>query len=117
MMILIDEQLPTKLKYRFDNIAHEVYTVRDIDWLGKKNGELLNLMIGNRFDALITNDKNLYYQQKISNLNLALININTKTNRYDDVLDVLNLIINTLNKISSVGVVNATDNYYILNKS
>jgi len=60
MKILIDEQLPTKLKYRFANTGFEVYTVRDMDWLGKKNGELLLLMTENNFDNLLTNDKNLY---------------------------------------------------------
>ena len=114
MKILIDEQLPTKLKYRFDNIIHEVLTVRDMDWLGTKNGELLNLMITNRFDVLITNDKNLYYQQKTSNLNLAIININTKTNRYEDVLGMLGLINDTLNQISSTTEKADADNYYIL---
>jgi len=45
MKVLIDEQLPTKLKYRFTEPDFEVFTVRDIGWLGKKNGELLQLMI------------------------------------------------------------------------
>lgn len=115
MKVLIDEQLPTKIKFRFSNSDHEVITVRDMNWLGKKNGELLNLMIQNGFDALLTNDKNLYYQQKISQLNLAVINVNTRTNRYKDVLDVLELINHTFNQIQS-GAIHAADNYYILNK-
>ena len=66
MKVLIDEQLPTK---PFKNIfldfwCHEVFTVRDMKWLGTKNGELLKLMTANDFVVLLTNDKNLYYQQK-----------------------------------------------------
>jgi hypothetical protein len=38
MKILIDEQLPVKLKYRFQPEL-EVSTVRDEQWLGIKNGD------------------------------------------------------------------------------
>ena len=62
MKVLIDEQLPTKLKFRFLNSNHEVITVRDMEWLGKKNGELIKLMQTNGFNVLLTNDKNMYYQ-------------------------------------------------------
>lgn len=41
MKILLDENMPTKVKYDFGE-SHEVRTVRDMGWLGKKNGELLD---------------------------------------------------------------------------
>jgi hypothetical protein len=41
--ILIDENLPLKLKASFIT-EHEVYSVREMQWTGKKNGELLGLM-------------------------------------------------------------------------
>ena len=44
MKILLDESLPRKLRNDFGN-EHDVWTVRDKGWLGKKNGELLKLMI------------------------------------------------------------------------
>lgn len=37
MKVLLDENLPEELKLDFP--AHEVYTVREIHWKGKKNGE------------------------------------------------------------------------------
>ncbi|MCU0426292.1 MAG: hypothetical protein MUF71_11770 [Candidatus Kapabacteria bacterium] len=42
MKILLDENLPKKLKRNFTQ--HEVFTVRDKGWNGKKNAELLRLM-------------------------------------------------------------------------
>ena len=60
MKLLLDENLPKRLKADYPN--HEVYTVRDMNWNGKKNGELMQLMLENSFDALITFDKNLQYQ-------------------------------------------------------
>ncbi len=44
MKILLDENLPKKLKVDFGT-EHEVKTVRDMGWLGKKNGELLGLIV------------------------------------------------------------------------
>lgn len=92
MKILIDEQLPTKLKYRFSDTNYDVFTVRDMGWLGAKNGELLELMLQHNFDLLITNDKNLYYQQKITSLKVCILNISAKTNRYADVMELMDLI-------------------------
>jgi predicted nuclease of predicted toxin-antitoxin system len=54
--ILIDECLPRKLKNALPD--HEVKTVPEMGWAGKKNGELLKLMIG-VFDVFITVDSNL----------------------------------------------------------
>lgn len=92
MKILIDEQFPTKLKYRFSETKHAVFTVRDMEWLGTKNGDLLALMSQDNFDVLITNDKNLYYQQKINSLEVCILNINSKTNRYNDVVELMDAI-------------------------
>jgi predicted nuclease of predicted toxin-antitoxin system len=89
MKILIDEQLPTKLKYIFSGSGYEVLTVRDMKWLGTKNGRLLELMKLNSFDVLITNDKNLHYQQNMTGLKVCIVNINSKTNRYEDVIELL----------------------------
>ncbi len=41
MKILHDESLPRKLRNDFGE-GHEVRTVLDMGWLGKKNGELLS---------------------------------------------------------------------------
>ena len=38
MRLLLDENLPKRLKFDFPE--HEVFTVRDKQWSGIKNGEL-----------------------------------------------------------------------------
>jgi predicted nuclease of predicted toxin-antitoxin system len=101
MKILIDEQLPTKLKNIFLDFGYDVLTVRDMKWLGTKNGELLKLMAVNNFNVLLTNDKNLYYQQKISALKICIVNINCKTNRYEDVFEIIDQIKNKLKEVES----------------
>lgn len=80
MKILLDESLPRKLKYSFSN-ENEVFTVRDMDWLGMKNGELLKLIVENKFDFFITVDKNLPYQQNTERLPITIFVLNAYNNR------------------------------------
>jgi len=61
MRLLLDENLPKRLKFDFPD--HEVFTVRDKEWNGIKNGKLLQLMLAENFHALLTFDKNLQHQQ------------------------------------------------------
>ncbi|MEJ7682288.1 MAG: DUF5615 family PIN-like protein [Segetibacter sp.] len=79
MKILLDESLPRKLRNDFSE-EHEVLTVRDMDWLGKKNGELLRLMTENNFTLFITVDRNLPYQQNLTRLTLTIIVLRAKDN-------------------------------------
>jgi predicted nuclease of predicted toxin-antitoxin system len=115
MKILIDEQLPTKLKSIFSAFGYEVFTVRDMKWLGTKNGELLKLMTINNFNVLLTNDKNLYYQQKISTLKVCIVNIDSKTNRYDDVFEIMGQIKNKLEEVENY-LLSTPGGYFIVSK-
>jgi hypothetical protein len=63
MRILIDECLPRKLKQELS--GHAVSTVQEMGWSSVKNGALLSLMTG-QFDAFVTVDGNLEYQQNLS---------------------------------------------------
>ena len=55
MKILLDENLPTKLKYDFGE-NFEIHTVKDMGWLAKKNAELLGLATFSGFDIFLTLD-------------------------------------------------------------
>jgi len=113
MKVLIDEQLPTKLKFRFADSNFTVSTVRDMDWLGKKNGELLKLMLAHDFDVLLTNDKNMHYQQNTVDLKISILNVNAKTNRYDDILEKITAIKEKLSDVAG-SIANSQHNYYII---
>lgn len=80
MKILLDENLPRKLKSDFGS-DHEVWTVKDKGWLGKKNGELLRLMISDGFKVFITIDRNLPYQQNTERLPLTICVLCAKDSR------------------------------------
>ena len=81
MRVLLDECLPRKLKQDLE--GHEVRTVPEMGWAGKKNGELLRLAAG-RFDVLITVDRGLMYQQNLEGLSIAVISLGARSNRLKD---------------------------------
>jgi len=81
MKILLDENMPTKVKFDFGE-DYEVSTVRDMGWLGKKNGELLGLAAFNGFDIFITLDKNLKNQQNLNKVDLKFIVLLAKDNKH-----------------------------------
>jgi hypothetical protein len=80
MKILLDENIDVRFKNLFDTTVHQVFTVKDMDGLGIKNGELLKLLEDNHFDVLIAVDKNLPYQQNIKMLPIFMIILNVKRN-------------------------------------
>lgn len=83
--LLIDENLPQKIKFRFGN-NYNVFTVHDMGWASKQNGELLKLITFEKFDIFLTADRNIEYQQNISNLKFRLIILELPNNRYETVL-------------------------------
>ncbi len=80
MKFLLDENLPRQLKADF-GLDYEVKTVRDIGWLGKKNGELLGLIVFNGFDFFVTIDKNLRFQQNLDRIELKIFLLLAVNNR------------------------------------
>ncbi len=85
MKILLDENLPKKLKLKFSD-EHEIFTVQEKEWNGKKNGELLGLMTLEDFDAFVTIDKNLQYQQNISRFPIKLFILNASNNKIETLI-------------------------------
>lgn len=80
MRLLLDENLPKRLKLDFPE--HEIFTVRDKQWNGIKNGELLQLLIDNSFHALLTFDKNLRHQQNFLKYTITVFVLTAKINQY-----------------------------------
>ena len=70
MRLLLDESVPSRLRRSL--VGHEVRTVVEMGWSGVKNGKLLALA-ATEFDAFVTVDKNLPYQQNLVTLPVAVI--------------------------------------------
>jgi hypothetical protein len=69
--LLLDENLPHDL--RRELAPHDVYTAAFMRWGGVENGELLRRASEAGFDALITNDRGLEYEQNLDTLPLAVV--------------------------------------------
>ena len=81
MKLLLDENLPKRLK--FDFTEYEIYTVRDKGWNGIKNGELLQLLLENNFTALLIFDKNLQHQQNFIKYTITVFVLSATINSYE----------------------------------
>ena len=77
MRLLLDECVPARLRKALP--SHEVSTVGLEGWSGIKNGRLLALAAVD-FDALVTVDKNLPYQQNTAALPVAVLVLDAKSN-------------------------------------
>jgi hypothetical protein len=76
--LLIDKSLPHQLRRELP--GHEVFTAAYMTGSGLENGELLRRAAGDGFDAVITNDRGLEYEQNLDSFPLALIVILAKAN-------------------------------------
>ena len=77
MRLLLDECVPAGLKRALPD--HQVSTVVLQGWSGVKNGRLLTLA-AHDFDALVTVDKNLPYQQNQADLPVAVLILDAPSN-------------------------------------
>jgi predicted nuclease of predicted toxin-antitoxin system len=98
MKLLLDENLPKKLKLDF--AEHEIYTVSDKGWNGIKNGELLRLLIKEGFDALFTFDKNLQYQQNFNKYTVNVFVLTASINTYNELTKLSSKVKSHLNDVS-----------------
>lgn len=95
MKILLDENMPAKVKYDFGE-GFEIITVKDMGWLGKKNGELLGLAAFNNFDIFITMDKHLKDQQNLNKVDLKFFILLAKNNKHQTLQPFINKVIEIL---------------------
>jgi predicted nuclease of predicted toxin-antitoxin system len=82
MRVLIDECAPRALKTHLVLHGHECRTVQEAGWSGKQNGELLSLA-ETTFDVLVTADTNLRYQQNLAGRRIAIVVLQSSSNRLE----------------------------------
>ena len=76
-------------------------------WSGTKNGALLRRAAEN-FDAFVTGDRNLEFQQNYASLDLRIVVIVAPDNRVETILTLANEILETL-AVSQPGQVTRVD--------
>jgi hypothetical protein len=94
--VLLDEQLPRQLVPHL--LPHDVRTVQQERWAGLKNGELLKQAKAAGFEALLTADQNLEFQQNLANSGLFVVVISAVSNALEDLLPVVPAVLAALSQ-------------------
>lgn len=81
MRVLLDECIDWRLSR--DIVGHDVKTAHQMSWASIKNGELLALA-ADHFDVFVTVDRNLSFQQRLTEFRIAVVILHAKTNRLAD---------------------------------
>jgi hypothetical protein len=79
--------------------GHDIWKVQDKGWAGKKNGELLKLMLGDGFDVLLTVDKSLKHQQNIKAAGLAVVLMRPRNSTIVELLPLMPAVLTALGSI------------------
>ncbi len=90
---MLDECIDWRLSR--DLVGHEVKSARQMGWSSIKNGELLALA-ADKFDAFLTVDRNLSFQQNVVAFDIAIIVLRAKTNRLGELKSLLPSLLNAL---------------------
>ena len=87
MKILLDECVTKRLKKHLEEF--EVFTVRELGLSGIKNGRLMTYCVENKFDILLTIDKNLMHQQNLDKYQVTIVVLNCLTSKIDELITFL----------------------------
>jgi cell division protein FtsI/penicillin-binding protein 2 len=69
--------------------GHEVFTATFMGWSGVENGELLAVAASKGFDAVLTTDRGMEYEQNPGGLPLSVIVIGAASNAIEDLRPLL----------------------------
>lgn len=103
MRVLLDECVPRRLGREL--VGHDVHTVPQQGWKGKKNGELLTLMEAAAFDVLLTVDQGIHHQQNLDSAGLAVVVMVVASSRLADFLSLVPGVLAALGTIQAGEVV------------
>lgn len=78
MRVLLDECVPEAFAEIL--VGHDVFAVSKLGWSGITNGELLDRAVEKQFDAFVTLDKGIPYQQPVAKLPLRFVVIRVGDN-------------------------------------
>jgi hypothetical protein len=103
MKLLLDESVPRKLAGEFPS-ATEIRTVPQMGWAGTKNGDLLREAAGAGFDAFITADRGIEYQQNLDSLGIRVVVLVAPRTRLQELAPLVPKVVELLERESAIGV-------------
>jgi len=98
LLVLVDESLPKGIWREMPGFV--VWTVPQKGWSRAKNGALLILAEAGAFEAFLTADQSLRYQQNLAESKLRIIVFEAPSNRMEHIRPLLPLAIAALHEMS-----------------
>ena len=98
MRVLFDECAPKRLKSVLKSNGFDCKTVQESGWAGKENGELLSLA-ETQFEATVTVDQKMRYQQRMTGRRIAMVVLRGRTTRLVDLEKQFDACVQTLRSI------------------
>ena len=74
-------------------------------WSSKRNGELLALMVAEGFEAFVTVDQHIEFQQNLQNTGIGIVVVQVRKNRLTELRPLAPKILEALTRISSGRVI------------
>jgi predicted nuclease of predicted toxin-antitoxin system len=103
MKILLDENIPHDLRHFL--AGYDVFTVAYMGWSSIENGELLAKAGEGGFDAMITKDSGVEYEQHLAALPVAVLILRSKTNKLEDIRPLLPAMMGVLANLQPKSIV------------
>ena len=106
MKILLDHNLDRRLKRHLE--MFDVSTTHEMGWDDVLNGELLTLAENNGYDALLTADSKIKYQQNMTGRKVAIIVLRAPNNRLATHVEMISDVVNAISNVKAGEVVEVT---------
>ena len=97
MRVLLDESLPRPLARQI--VGHDARTVSQMKWTSLGNGALLK-QAATAFDAFLTADQNIEFQQNLATLPIAIVVLVAESNRLESLEPLVPAVLQALAAIS-----------------
>ena len=97
MKILLDECVTKRLKVYLDQ--YDVFTVRELQLGGIKNGKLMTYCSENEFDILLTIDKNLMFQQNMERYPVTIVVLNRISSKIEELIEFIPSLVLQINSL------------------
>ncbi len=95
--LLLDENLPHQLRHELP--GHECFTTAFMGWAGLENGALLAKAAEAGFEAVLTKDAKLQYEQNLINLPVAVVILRAPSNDIEDLRPLIGALLAALQSL------------------
>jgi hypothetical protein len=99
MRLLLDECVPRPLKRHL--VGYDVWHVTDMGWSSKRNGALLELMVAEKFDTLLTVDQGIEFQQNVRASGIGVVVVLASTNRLKELRPLVPHMLDALARVTA----------------